>query len=124
MNDYVSLNEVIDTFESKPIEEKLNVLRKYSRDVTYNSDYQVKVVEKKFLSKIVSDIVISKEEEKKLTYVRLFFMFLHNELGEESKYQIEIYKDVIVDKYEELTIILQETKMIKFLSGNYVGDTI
>ena len=51
MNDYVSLNEVIDTFESKPIEEKLNVLRKYSRDVTYNSDYQVKVVEKKFLSK-------------------------------------------------------------------------
>ena len=102
MNDYVSLNEVIDTFESKPIEEKLNVLRKYSRDVTYNSDYQVKVVEKKFLSKIVSDIVISKEEEKKLTYVRLFFMFLHNELGEESKYQIEIYKDVIVDKYTGL----------------------
>ena len=123
MNDYVSLNEVIETFESKPIDEKLNVLRKYSRDVTYNSDYQVKVVEKKFLSKIVNDIVISKEEEKKLTYVRLFFMFLHNELGEESKYQIEIYKDVIVEQYEKVIRILKvygkDKKVQKFLLGAF-----
>ena len=94
---FISIDEIIDNYLNKEYDDKLNIIRKLSRDVTYNDDYQVKVVNKNLLIVIIKDLnneIKNKSIESQLTYARLFFMFLHNELGNESSIQIKIFKQI------------------------------
>ena len=130
-NEFIPLNEIINSYLSYSFEEKLNILRKLSRDITFNEDYQKQIINKNFLSVIINDInnilFINKEsnESKKenLTYVRIFFMFLHNLLVTESTLQNKIFGEIfknqkifeilknIINKYKE------DLKVQKFLLG-------
>lgn len=128
MNNFSTIEEIINEYKNKPLEEKLNVLRKLSKDVTYNEDYQIKIATSTFLYSILTDIsnLIKNDSDytnnaSLLTYTRLFFMFLHNELGNESKYQLSIYKTIFTEKFDcfqyVFTAYKKDLKVQKFLLG-------
>ena len=121
---FISIDEIIDNYLNKEYDDKLNIIRKLSRDVTYNDDYQVKVVNKNLLIVIIKDLnneIKSKSIESQLTYARLFFMFLHNELGNESSIQIKIFKQIFEDNFMILKEVYdnfkKDLKVQKFLLG-------
>ena len=119
-NEFIPLNEIINSYLSYSFEEKLNILRKLSRDITFNEDYQKQIINKNFLSVIINDInnilFINKEsnESKKenLTYVRIFFMFLHNLLVTESTLQNKIFGEIFKNQkiFEILKNIINKYK--------------
>ena len=128
MNNFSTIEEIINGYNNKPLEEKLNILRKLNNDVTYNEDYQIKIATSTFLSSILTDISNLIENDSDytnnvslLTYTRIFFMFLHNELGIESKYQLSIYKIIFIENYEILQYVFtayeSDLKIQKFLLG-------
>ena len=94
-NKFIPLKEQINSYSSYSLNEKLNILRKLSRDVTFNEDYQQEIIDNNFIPIILTDLnnkSFSDEKDKdKLTYVRIFFMFLHNEIGNDSIKQKTIY---------------------------------
>ena len=127
-NEFIPLKEIIKSFQTYSLEQKLNFLRKLSKDITFNDDYQNQIVNDEFIPIILNDIhniiFIDKESNQDiLTYVRLFFMFLHNELGIESTLQNKIFFQVfkkeknceifkkIINKY------IKDLKVQKFLMG-------
>jgi hypothetical protein len=121
---FISIDEIIDNYLNKEYDDKLNIIRKLSRDVTYNDDYQVKVVNKNLLIVIIKDLnneIKSKSIESQLTYARLFFMFLHNELGNESSIQIKIFKQIFEDNFMILKEVYdnfkKDLKIQKFFLG-------
>ena len=121
---FISIDEIIDNYLNKEYDDKLNIIRKLSRDVTYNDDYQVKVVNKNLLIVIIKDLnneIKSKSIESQLTYARLFFMFLHNELGNESSIQIKIFKQIFEDNFMILKEVYdnfkKDLKVQKFFLG-------
>ena len=121
---FISIDEIIDNYLNKEYDDKLNIIRKLSRDVTYNDDYQVKVVNKNLLIDIIKDLnneIKNKSIESQLTYARLFFMFLHNELGNESSIQIKIFKQIFEDNFMILEEVYdnfkKDLKIQKFLLG-------
>ncbi len=121
---FISIDEIIDNYLNKEYDDKLNIIRKLSRDVTYNDDYQVKVVNKHLLIVIIKDLnneIKNKSIESQLTYARLFFMFLHNELGNESSIQIKIFKQIFEDNFMILKEVYdnfkKDLKVQKFLLG-------
>ena len=121
---FISIDEIIDNYLNKEYDDKLNIIRKLSRDVTYNDDYQVKVVNKNLLIVIIKDLnneIKNKSIESQLTYARLFFMFLHNELGNESSIQIKIFKQIFEDNFMILEEVYdnfkKDLKIQKFLLG-------
>ena len=121
---FISIDEIIDNYLNKEYDDKLNIIRKLSRDVTYNDDYQVKVVNKNLLIDIIKDLnneIKNKSIESQLTYARLFFMFLHNELGNESSIQIKIFKQIFEDNFMILKEVYdnfkKDLKVQKFLLG-------
>ena len=121
---FISIDEIIDNYLNKEYDDKLNIIRKLSRDVTYNDDYQVKVVNKNLLIVIIKDLnneIKNKSIESQLTYARLFFMFLHNELGNESSIQIKIFKQIFEDNFMILKEVYdnfkKDLKVQKFLLG-------
>ena len=127
-NEFIPLKDIINSYTTYPYEQKLNTLRKLSRDVTFNEDYQIQIVNDNFISIILNDIYnllfINKEPyEKHLTYVRLFFMFLHNELGNESISQKKIFQQLFKDEknfpmFEHIiNKYINDLKVQKFLMG-------
>ena len=121
---FISIDEIIDNYLNKEYDDKLNIIRKLSRDVTYNDDYQVKVVNKNLLIDIIKDLnneIKNKSIESQLTYTRLFFMFLHNELGNESSIQIKIFKQIFENNFmilkEVYDNVKKDLKIQKFLLG-------
>ena len=121
---FISIDEIIDNYLNKEYDDKLNIIRKLSRDVTYNDDYQVKVVNKNLLIDIIKDLnneIKNKSIESQLTYARLFFMFLHNELGNESSIQIKIFKQIFENNFmilkEVYDNVKKDLKIQKFLLG-------
>ena len=121
---FISIDEIIDNYLNKEYDDKLNIIRKLSRDVTYNDDYQVKVVNKHLLIVIIKDLnneIKNKSIESQLTYARLFFMFLHNELGNESSIQIKIFKQIFENNFmilkEVYDNVKKDLKIQKFLLG-------
>ena len=121
---FISIDEIIDNYLNKEYDDKLNIIRKLSRDVTYNDDYQVKVVNKNLLIVIIKDLnneIKNKSIESQLTYARLFFMFLHNELGNESSIQIKIFKQIFENNFmilkEVYDNVKKDLKIQKFLLG-------
>ena len=121
---FISIDEIIDNYLNKEYDDKLNIIRKLSRDVTYNDDYQVKVVNKNLLIVIIKDLnneIKSKSIESQLTYARLFFMFLHNELGNESSIQIKIFKQIFENNFMILKEVYdnfkKDLKIQKFFLG-------
>ena len=87
---FIPLKVQINSFGSYLLNEKLDILRKLSKDITFNEDYQQEIIDNNFIQIILTDlsnIIFSSDknnEKDKLTYVRLFLMFLHNELGNDS----------------------------------------
>ena len=128
MNDkeFTPLKEVINSYNTYSYEQKLNTLRKLSRDVTFNEDYQTQIINDKFIPIILNDIhtltlVNNEPYEQHLTYVRIFFMFLHNELGNDSTSQKNLFEQIFKDeKYSQffekiISKYIQDLKVQKFL---------
>ena len=124
---YIPLKEQINSYCSYSLNEKLNILRKLSRDITFNEDYQQEIIDYNFIPIILNDLnneSFSKENDKdKLTYVRLFFMFLHNEIGNDSIKQKTIYSHIFLsgNNFKNFEAILNkyifDLKVQKFLLG-------
>ena len=82
-NEFIPLKEIINSYPTYSLEKKLNILRKLSRDITFNDDYQTQIVKDGFIPIIINDLnnilFINKEiNENNLIYVRLFCMFFHH----------------------------------------------
>ena len=127
-NEFIPLKEIINSFSTYSLEEKLNILRKLSRDITFNEDYQIQIVNDEFIPILLNDLYnllfIKKDQnEQNLTYIRLFFMFLHNELGNDSTLQNKIFHQIFKNtkNYEKMQNILnmhiKDLKVQKFLMG-------
>jgi len=124
---YIPLKEQINSYCSYSLNEKLNILRKLSRDITFNEDYQQEIIDNNFIPIILNDLnneSFSKENDKdKLTYVRLFFMFLHNEIGNDSIKQKTIYNQIFLsnNNFKNFEAIfnkyIYDLKVQKFLLG-------
>ena len=128
---FIPLKEQINSFTSYLLNEKLNILRKLSRDITFNEDYQQEIIDNNFIPIILKDLNIvlfsndndNKENNDKLTYVRLFFMFLHNEIGNDSVKQKNIFNQIFLteNNFQNFTKILNkyitDLKVQKFLLG-------
>ena len=124
---FIPLKEQINSYNSYSLNEKLNILRKLSRDITFNEDYQQEIIDNNFIPIILNDInnvIFSTEKDKdNLTYVRLFFMFLHNEIGNDSIKQKNIFNQIFVknDNFHNLDKIINQNindlKIQKFLLG-------
>ena len=52
-NKFIPLKEQINSYSSYSLNEKLNILRKLSRDITFNEDYQQEIIENNFISIIL-----------------------------------------------------------------------
>ena len=126
--EFTPLKEVINSYNTYSYEQKLNTLRKLSRDVTFNEDYQTQIINDKFIQIILNDIhtlifVNNEPYEQHLTYVRLFFMFLHNELGNDSTLQKKLFEQIFKnEKFFQffkkiVTKYIQDLKVQKFLMG-------
>ena len=126
-NKFIPIEKEIENYVNKNYEEKLNLIRKLSRDVTYNDDYQIKINDNKFLNIILDNIynlLNNKDIENinnHLTYTRLFFMFFHNALGNDTKIQQNIFNNIFINDYNKLTYILniyiKDLKIQKFCLG-------
>ena len=123
-DNFISIDYSIENYLNTKYDDKLNLIRKLSKDVTYNDDYQVKVANKNLLGIIIQDLYneINKNKiESQLTYTRLFFMFFHNELGNESTIQLKIYKKIFEENFNLLKEIYNtyksDLKVQKFLLG-------
>ena len=127
-NEFIPLKEVINSYTTYPFEQKLNTLRKLSRDITFNEDYQKQIINDNFISIIMHDIYkiifIKKDtNEQNLTYVRIFFMFLHNLLGNVSTLQNLIFEQIFKDEKnfeifkEIINRFIKDLKVQKFLMG-------
>ena len=127
-NEFIPLKEVINSYTTYPFEQKLNTLRKLSRDITFNEDYQKQIINDNFISIIMHDIYkiifIKKDTNKQnLTYVRIFFMFLHNLLGNVSTLQNLIFEQIFKDEKnfeifkEIINRFIKDLKVQKFLMG-------
>ena len=46
---YIPLKEQINSYCSYSLNEKLNILRKLSRDITFNEDYQQEIIDNNFI---------------------------------------------------------------------------
>ena len=128
---FIPLNEQINSFSSFLLNEKLDILRKLSRDITFNEDYQQDIIKYNFIPTILNDLnkmifsdeISNNNNKDKLTYVRLFFMFLHNEIGNESTKQKDIFNQIFLT--ENIFIIFEkifnkyidDLKVQKFLLG-------
>ena len=107
-NKFIPLKEQINSYSSYSLNEKLNILRKLSRDITFNEDYQQEIIDNNFIPIILNDlnnIILSnyndndnKENKDYLTYVRIFFMFLHNEIGNDSIKQKSIFNQIFIQE--------------------------
>ena len=130
MNDkeFTPLKEIINSYNTYSYEQKLNTLRKLSRDVTFNDDYQTQIINDKFIPIILNDLhslsfINNEPYEKHLTYVRIFFMFLHNELGNDSTLQKKLFEQIFKDEkffqfFEKIVNkYIQDLKVQKFLMG-------
>ena len=130
-NKFIPLKEQINSYSSYSLNEKLNILRKLSRDITFNEDYQQEIIENNFISIILNDLNIiifsnnndNKENNDILTYVRIFFMFLHNEIGNDSIKQKNIFNQIFIkeNNFQIFTKIINkyitDLKVQKFLLG-------
>ena len=130
-NKFIPLKEQINSYSSYSLNEKLNILRKLSRDITFNEDYQQEIIENNFISIILNDLNITifsnnndnKENNDILTYVRIFFMFLHNEIGNDSIKQKNIFNQIFIkeNNFQIFTKIINkyitDLKVQKFLLG-------
>ena len=125
---FIPLKDQINSFTSYLLSEKLNILRKLSRDITFNEDYQQEIIDNNFIPIILNIVIFSndndnKENKDKLTYVRLFFMFLHNEIGNDSDKQKNIFNQIFLSEnnFQNFTKILNkyitDLKVQKFLLG-------
>ena len=108
-------------------------LRKLSRDITFNEDYQQEIIDNNFIPIILNDlnnIILSnyndndnKENKDYLTYVRIFFMFLHNEIGNDSIKQKSIFNQIFIQENNFLFFskifnkYITDLKVQKFLLG-------
>ena len=126
-NEFIPLKEIIISYRAYSLEKKLNILRKLSRDITFNEDYQFQIVNDGLIPIIINDLnnklFLKKElNEHYLTYVRIFCMFLHNELGSDSSLQKIIFEQAfkIDNNFEILQNIInnyiKDLKVQKFLS--------
>jgi hypothetical protein len=126
--EFIPLKEIIISYRTYSLEKKLNILRKLSRDITFNEDYQFQIVNDGLIPIIINDInnilILNKEiNENNLTYVRIFCMFLHNELGSDSSLQKIIFEQAfkINNNFEILQNIInkyiKDLKVQKFLMG-------
>ena len=126
-NIFIPLKEQINSYSSYLLNEKLNILRKLSRDVTFNEDYQQEIIDNNFIPIILTDLnnkSFSDENDKdKLTYVRIFFMFLHNEIGNDPIKQKTIYSQIFLSEnnFKNFELIFNkyifDLKVQKFLLG-------
>ena len=117
---FIPLKEQISSFSSYLLNEKLNILRKLNRDITFNEDYQQEIIDKNFIPLLLNDlnkIIFSNEnnnEKDKLTYIRLFLMFLHNEIGNDSVKQKSIFNQIFIDE--------KNFKIFEILINKYIND--
>ena len=132
-NKFIPLKEQINSYSSYSLNEKLNILRKLSRDITFNEDYQQEIIDNNFIPIILNDlnnIILSnyndndnKENKDYLTYVRIFFMFLHNEIGNDSIKQKSIFNQIFIQENNFLFFskifnkYITDLKVQKFLLG-------
>ena len=125
---FIPLKDQINSYSSFSLDEKLNILRKLSRDITFNEDYQKEIVNSNFIEIILNDInnnisLKENQADKYLTYIRLFFMFFHNEIGNDSIIQKEIFNQIFKnDKIFDLFFNIfknniQDLKIQKFSLG-------
>ena len=126
---FIPLKEQINSYLSLLLNEKLNILRKLSKDITFNEDYQQEIIDNDFIPIILKDLnnIISSKENNNykdnLTYVRLFFMFFHNEVGNDSNKQKKIFKQIFLTENNLLLLekifnkYLHDLKVQKFLLG-------
>ena len=127
---FITLEEIIQSYSNVSYEVKLNYLKKLCKDIAFNEDYQLSIINNNFLGKVVDDIYfllfIEKEaKEKYQTYVRIFFMFFHNELNVDSNIQKKLFNDLFKNKitFDKLKSIILEyktdLKVQKFLLGSF-----
>ena len=126
---FIPLKVQINSFGSYLLNEKLDILRKLSKDITFNEDYQQEIIDNNFIQIILTDlsnIIFSSDknnEKDKLTYVRLFLMFLHNELGNDSIKQKNLFNQIflIAENFKKFEAIFNkyilDLKVQKFLLG-------
>ena len=126
---FIPLKVQINSFCSYLLNEKLDILRKLSKDITFNEDYQQEIIDNNFIQIILTDlsnIIFSSDknnEKDKLTYVRLFLMFLHNELGNDSIKQKNLFNQIflIAENFNKFEAIFNkyilDLKVQKFLLG-------
>ena len=126
---FIPLKDQINSYSSFSLNEKLNILRKLSRDITFNEDYQQEIIDNNFIQIILTDLnntifLNNKNTDKdKLTYVRLFFMFLHNELGNDSIKQKNLFNQIFLNleyfkKFEAIfNKYILDLKVQKFFLG-------
>ena len=124
-NKFIPIEKEIENYLNKNYEEKLNLIRKLSRDVTYNP--QSPIPNPQLLNIILDNIynlLNNKDIENinnHLTYTRLFFMFFHNALGNDTKIQQKIFNDIFINDYNKLIYILdiyiKDLKIQKFCLG-------
>lgn len=126
---FIPLKVQINSFCSYLLNEKLDILRKLSKDITFNEDYQQEIIDNNFIQIILTDlsnIIFSSDknnEKDKLTYVRLFLMFLHNELGNDSIKQKNLFNQIflIAENFKKFEAIFNkyilDLKVQKFLLG-------
>ena len=55
-DNFISIDYSIENYLNIKYDDKLNLIRKLCRDVTYNDDYQVKVANKNLLGIIIQDL--------------------------------------------------------------------
>ena len=117
---FIPLKDQINSYSSFSLNEKLNILRKLSRDITFNEDYQQEIIDNNFIQIILTDLnntifLNDKNTDKdKLTYVRLFFMFLHNELGNDSIKQKNLFNQIflIAENFNKFEAIFNSIYLI------------
>ena len=126
---FIPLKVQINSFCSYLLNEKLDILRKLSKDITFNEDYQQEIIDNNFIQIILTDlsnIIFSSDknnDKDKLTYVRLFLMFLHNELGNDSIKQKNLFNQIflIAENFKKFEAIFNkyilDLKVQKFLLG-------
>ena len=126
---FIPLKVQINSFCSYLLNEKLDILRKLSKDITFNEDYQQEIIDNNFIQIILTDlsnIIFSSDknnDKDELTYVRLFLMFLHNELGNDSIKQKNLFNQIflIAENFKKFEAIFNkyilDLKVQKFLLG-------
>jgi hypothetical protein len=119
----MNINEIRQEFLSLDFNAKVDFLRKYSKVIIYNEQYQNDFVKSNFVLTLLDDIYKTefKSNDDKLLYLRLFCLFLSNLLINQKESQYLIFDSIFTDEnnFDKLNAILKnflgDLKLQKFL---------